>query len=168
VGAGTLVSARIVQHTPARTLPLAEVRDLVKARWTAERSAELARQDGARLLAQWQAKPDEAKLGEASTLSRVEAPKVPSQVLNAALRADPAALPIFKGVDLGEDGYAIVKVTQVLPPQERPAQEQEQARAQYTQWWTTAEGLAYYKLLQERLKVKFKVSKPAAASVDKG
>jgi peptidyl-prolyl cis-trans isomerase D len=162
VGAGTLVSARIVQHTPARTLPLAEVRDQVKARWTAERSAELARQDGAKLLAQWQAKPDEAKLGEALTLSRADAAKVPSQMLNAALRADPSALPILKGVDLGDEGYAIVKITQVLPAQERPAQEQEQARAQYTQWWTTAEGLAYYKLLQERLKVKFKVSKPAA------
>ena len=168
VGAGTLVSARIVQYFPARTLPLAEVRDQVKARWTAERSAELARQGGAKLLAQWQAKPDEAKLGEALTLSRVDAAKVPSQMLNAALRADPSALPIFKGVDLGEDGYAIVKITQVLPPQERPAQEQEQARAQYTQWWTTAEGLAYYKLLQERLKVKFKVSKPVAQSAAKG
>ena len=168
VGSGTLVSARIVQYFPARTLPLAEVRDQVKARWTAERSAELARQDGAKLLAQWQAKPDEAKLGEALTLSRVDAAKVPSQMLNAALRADPSALPLFKGVDLGEDGYAIVKITQVLPPQERPAQEQEQARAQYTQWWTTAEGLAYYKLLQERLKVKFKVSKPVPAPVAKG
>jgi peptidyl-prolyl cis-trans isomerase D len=168
VGAGTLVSARIVQHTPARTLPLAEVRDQVKARWTAERSAELARQDGAKLLAQWQAKPDEAKLGEALTFSRAEAARVPTPLLNAALRADSAALPIFKGVDLGEDGYVIVKVTQVLPPQERAAQELEQARGQYTQWWTTAEGLAYYKLLQERLKVKFKVSKPAAQSEAKG
>ena len=83
-------------------------------------------------------------------------------LLNAALRADPAALPAFKGVDLGAEGYAIVKVTQVLPRQELSATEQEQARGQYTQWWSSAEGLAYYKLLQERLKVKFKVSKPAA------
>lgn len=162
VGAGALVSARIVEYMPARALPLAEVREQVKARWMTDRAAELARQEGAKQLAQWQAKPDEAKLDEAVTVSRRDAGKLPAAVLNAALRADPAALPAFKGVDLGAEGYAIVKVTQVLPRQELSATEQGQARGQYTQWWSSAEGLAYYKLLQERLKVKFKVSKPAA------
>jgi peptidyl-prolyl cis-trans isomerase D len=162
VGAGALVSARIVEYTAARALPLAEVREQVKARWMSDRAGELARQEGAKQLAQWQAKPGEAKLQDSLTVSRRDAGKLPAAVLNAALRADPAALPAFKGVDLGAEGYAIVKVTQVLPRQELSATEQEQARGQYTQWWSSAEGLAYYKLLQERLKVKFKVSKPAA------
>jgi peptidyl-prolyl cis-trans isomerase D len=61
-----------------------------------------------------------------------------------------------------------VKVVQVLPRLERKPQEVEQARAQYTQWWSNAEGLAYYKLLQERLKVEFKVTRPAAADPVKG
>jgi peptidyl-prolyl cis-trans isomerase D len=89
-------------------------------------------------------------------------------VLNAALRADPAQLPVFKGVDLGRDGYVVVKVVQVLPRPERKAQELEQARAQYTQWWSNAEGLAYYKLLQERFKVQFKVTRPADPESAKG
>jgi peptidyl-prolyl cis-trans isomerase D len=75
---------------------------------------------------------------------------------------------VFKGVDLGRDGYVIVKVVQVLPRPERKPQELDQARAQYTQWWSNAEGLAYYKLLQERFKVQFKVSRPAEPESAKG
>ena len=168
IGSGTLVSARIAQHMPARQLPFAEVREQVKSRWLAERSAELARKEGAERLAQWQAKPDEAKLPESLTLSRIDASKIAPSVLNAALRADPAQLPVFKGVDLGRDGYVVVKVLQVLPRPERKAQELEQARAQYTQWWSNAEGLAYYKLLQERFKVQFKVTRPADPESAKG
>jgi len=168
IGGGTLVSARIAQHMPARQLPFGEVREQVKSRWLAERSAELARKEGAERLAQWQAKPDEAKLPESLTLSRIDASKIAPSVLNAALRADPAQLPVFKGVDLGREGYVVVKVVQVLPRPERKAQELEQARAQYTQWWSNAEGLAYYKLLQERFKVQFKVTRPADPEPAKG
>jgi peptidyl-prolyl cis-trans isomerase D len=168
IGGGTLVSARIAQHMPARQLPFNEVREQVRSRWLAERSAEMARKEGADRLAQWQAKPDEAKLSESLTLSRLDASKIAPSVLNAALRADPAQLPVFKGVDLGRDGYVIVKVVQVLPRPERKPQELDQARAQYTQWWSNAEGLAYYKLLQERFKVQFKVSRPAEPESAKG
>jgi peptidyl-prolyl cis-trans isomerase D len=168
IGGGTLVSARIAQHMPARQLPFNEVREQVRSRWLAERSAEMARKEGADRLAQWQAKPDEAKLSESLTLSRLDASKIAPSVLNAALRADPAQLPVFKGVDLGRDGYVIVKVVQVLPRPERKPQELDQARAQYTQWWSNAEGLAYNKLLQERFKVQFKVSRPAEPESAKG
>jgi len=163
IGSGVLVSARIVQHSPARKQTLEEAGSQVKTRWLADRSAELARQEGARRLAQWEKQPDQAKLPESLTLSREEAARVPMAVFNAAMRADPAALPSFKGVDLGAEGYAIVKVTQVLPRKERSPKELEQVRAQYTQWWSNAEGQAYYKLLQERYKVKFLVARPVEA-----
>jgi peptidyl-prolyl cis-trans isomerase D len=163
IGSGVLVSARIVQHTPARQLSLDEVRAQVRSRWLAERSSALAREEGARRLAQWQAQPEQAKWLESLILSREEPAKVPAPVFNAAMRADPAVLPSLKGVDLGVEGYAIVKINQVLPRKERAPNERDQARAQYTQWWSSAEGQAYYKLLQERYKVKFLVSKPAAS-----
>jgi len=162
IGAGVLVSARIVQHTPARQLGLDEVRAQVRSRWLVERSAALAREEGARRLSQWQAQPEQAKWFETLTLSREEPTKIPASVFNAAMRADPATLPSLKGVDLGAEGYAIVKVNQVLPRKERTPNEREQARSQYTQWWSGAEGQAYYKLLQDRYKVKFLISKPDA------
>lgn len=168
VGNGTLIAARVTDYTPAKARPLAEVREQVKARWLAMRSAEEARKDGAAKLAAWQAKPDEAKLPESLKLSRAQARAVPPELLNAALRADPAALPQLKGVDLGEQGYAIVKVEQVLPRQTRDENQTRAARSQYAQWWTSAEGLAYYKWLQQRFKAEIKVSKPAPDAAEQG
>lgn len=43
VGPNQLAAARVVQHTPARTLPLAEVKSLVRDRVVASRAAELAK-----------------------------------------------------------------------------------------------------------------------------
>ncbi len=164
IGGGTLVSARVTQYTPAQVRPLAEVKAEVKARWLASRSAEEARKDGAAKLAAWQAKPEEARWGESLTLSRAEARNVPSSLLDAALRADPAALPQMKGVDLGDQGYAIVKVEQVLPRESRDDAQTQAARGQYAQWWSSAEGQAYYKWLQQRFKAQIKAPKPAPDS----
>ncbi len=165
VGPSQLVSARVTQYTPARTLPLAEVKEQVKARWLTARSAEAAQKEGAAKLAAWQAKPDEAALPEIVAVSRAEPKNLPLQVLDAALRADPAALPALSGVDLGSQGYVVIKVTQVLPAEARDEARTKQDRAQYAQWWSSAESLAYYKLLQDRLKVEFKVSKPRAGDL---
>ena len=168
IGGGTLVAARVVQHTPSRAMPLAEVKDQVRARWLASRSAEEARKEGEARLAAWQAKPDEAKLPEALNVSRADARSLPQPLIDAALRADPSALPQFKGVDLGAQGYAIVKVEQVLPREVRDENQTRAARGQYAQWWSTAEGLAYYKWLQQRFKAEIKAPKPASPAASKG
>jgi peptidyl-prolyl cis-trans isomerase D len=161
VAPSTLAAGRIVQHTPAHTLPFAEVKDRVRERIVATRSAELARKDGASKLAAWKADPASAKLAPAVAVSRQEAQKQPAAVVEAALRADASALPAWTGVDLGEQGYAVVKVDKVLP-REAPAPEvAKQERQQYTQAWAMAENMAYYNLLKERFKAQIKVAKPA-------
>jgi peptidyl-prolyl cis-trans isomerase D len=160
VGPNQLASGRVTQYTPAKALPLAEVKDRVRALWLAARSAEEARKDGAAKLAGWKANPAAATLPETMVVSRAATKNLPPLLLDAALRADPAALPVLSGVDLAAQGYAVIKVTQVLPREPRDQAATSQERAQYTQWWTAAESLAYYKLMQERFKVEFKVSKP--------
>jgi peptidyl-prolyl cis-trans isomerase D len=160
VAPSTLVSGRIVQYTPARTLPFAEVKDKVRERVVAARAAELAKKEGMDKLASWKANPASANLPAAVTVSRQETQKLPSPVIEAALRADPSALPAFTGVDLGEQGYAVVKVNKVLP-RETPAEAQaKQEQGQYAQAWGSAETLAYYNLLKDRLKVEILVPKP--------
>jgi len=164
VAPSTLVSGRIVQHTPARTLPLAEVRDRVRERLVAARSAELARKDGMAKLAAWKAAPASASLPPAVVLSRLETRNQPMPVIEAALRVDPAALPGWTGVDLGDQGYAVVKVNKVI---QRPAPEPQMAqqeRQQYAQAWATAENLAYYNLLKDRFKAQILAPKPAPQS----
>ena len=161
VGPNQLAAGRVVQYTPAQTRPLADVKENVRTRWLAARSAEEARKEGSAKLTDWKANAAAATLPESFVISRADAKNLPGPVLDAALRADPAALPAFIGVDLGSQGYAVLKVTGVLPRDPRDATVTQQERAQYAQWWTAAESLAYYKLMQERYKVEIRAPKPA-------
>jgi peptidyl-prolyl cis-trans isomerase D len=162
---GQLVSARIVHYTPTRTQPLAEVRDQVRQRVVTQRSAELARATGAKQLEAWKGGADVAGLSSALVVSRDNAQNLSGPVLNAALSADPKQLPVWVGVDLGEQGYAVVKVDKVLPRQPREGQAKMQEVQQYSQWWSSAESLAYYDTLKERFKVRIKVPAPKSVAV---
>ena len=168
VASNQLISGRISQYTPARTRPLAEVKDIVRQRWLAMRGAEEARKDGAAKLAAWKASPASATLQDALVVSRdqSQAPKQPAQIIDAALRANAAALPVFSGVDLGGQGYAVIKVTKVMPRDPAVEATAKQERSQYAQWWTSAESLAYYNVLKERFKTEIKVPKPVRAKAD--
>ncbi|MCB4364922.1 SurA N-terminal domain-containing protein [Hydrogenophaga taeniospiralis] len=160
---GQLASARVVQYTAARTQPLAEVRDRVRALLVAQRSAELAKSEGMKQLDAWKSGGEATGLAAALTVSRDKAQGLAQPVLNAALSADPRALPAWVGVDLGDQGYAVVKVEKVLPRETRDAPVLAQEVQQYSQWWASAESQAYYEALKERFKVRMLVPEPAAA-----
>lgn len=161
-----LVSARITQYTPAKTLAFADVRVNVRERVVAARANELAKKDGADKLAAWKGNPAAASLPAAVVVSRDRPQNLPQPVLNAALQADTSVLPGFVGVDLGEQGYAVVKVNKTIPRDAPAADAAKQDRTQYAQWWTVAEGQAYYALLKDRFKVQMKVSRPAPLAAD--
>lgn len=161
-----LTAGRITQYTPARTVPFADVRGVVQERLVAVRAAELARKEGMEKLTAWKSAPASAAMPAAVVVSRDQPQNVPPQVLGAALRVDASALPAFAGVDLGAQGYAVVRVNKIVP---RPAPTEaaaKQDRAQYAQWWTGAENQAYYGLLKERFKANIKVARPVRTSTD--
>ena len=166
VASNQLISGRVTQYTAARTRPLAEVKDIVRQRWLAQRGAEEARKDGIAKLAAWKAAPATAVLPETLAVSRDQPQKQPLQVVDAALRADAAALPALVGVDLGTQGYVIVKVLKVLPRDASLDVAARQERSQYAQWWTAAESQAYLSVLKERFKTEIKVAKPVRAKAD--
>jgi peptidyl-prolyl cis-trans isomerase D len=159
LGSSQLASARIVQYVPGRTQPLAEVKDNVRARLLAVQGAELARKEGAAKLVAWQAAPASAVTPESAIASRDQGAKLPAQLIEAALRADATKLPALVGVDLGAQGYAVVKVNKVLE-RETKADTVNQDREQYTKWWSNAEASAYYNVLKTRFKAEIKVTKP--------
>ncbi len=164
VASNQLISGRITQYTPARTRPLLEVKELLRQRWLAMRGAEEARKDGIAKLAAWKAAPASATLQDTLVVSRDQTQRLPPKVVEAALRTDTAALPVFTGVDLGTQGYAIVKVTKVLPRDPALEASVKQGRPQYAQLWTSAESLAFYNILKERFKTEMKVAKPVRAA----
>ena len=163
VASSQLISGRMTQYTPARTKPLTEVKDIVRQRWLAVRSAEEARKEGAAKLESWKANPALAVLPESLVVSRDQGQKQPAQLVDAALRTDASKLPAFSGVDLGAAGYAIVKVNKVTPREPSPEATLKQERNQVAQWWTSAENSAYYNLLKERFKTTVLVPKPVDA-----
>jgi peptidyl-prolyl cis-trans isomerase D len=160
VAPSQLVSGRITQYTAAHTQPFAEVKDMVRQRWLAQRGAEEARKDGIAKLAAWKAAPASAALAAPVLVSRQETQKLPAPVIDAALRADASALPAFAGVDLGAQGYAVVKIGKVVPRDVPAEAVAKQERSQYAQWWTSAESLAYYNGLKERFKAEILAAKP--------
>lgn len=160
IGPNQLAAGRISQYTTARTMPFEDVRTIVRDRVVAARAAELARKEGMEKLAAWKAAPAAAVMPVPVLVSRDQSQNLAPQVLGAALRADTSALPVFAGVDLGPQGYAVVRVNKVVP---RPAPSEanlKQERAQYAQWWTGAENQAYYGLLKERFKVEILAPRP--------
>ncbi len=166
VASNQLISGRVTKYTPARTRPLAEVKDIVRQRWLTMRGADEARKEGIAKLAAWKAVPASAVLPETLDVSRDQPQKLAPQVVDAALRAEASTLPALAGVDLGGQGYVIVRVQKVLPREASPVAAVQQERSQYAQWWTSAESLAYYNVLKARFKTEIKVAKPVRAKPD--
>ena len=161
VGSNQLAAGRVTQYTPAHPMPLAEVKDRIRAQLVTERAAVMAKAEGEAKLAAWTAKADGATFGAPVTVSRREVQAQPIAVIDAALRADASKLPALMGVDLGTQGYAVVRVTKVVPRTPSAPEQAQQENAQVGQSVTAAEEVAYYNLLKERFKAEILVPKPA-------
>jgi peptidyl-prolyl cis-trans isomerase D len=156
-----LVSGRVVKYAPAHTIPLAEVKTRVREQLVAEQAAALARKDGEARLAQAGKDPKTALPVETVTVSRIDAKNLPREVIEASLKADAGKLPAATGVDVPGVGYAVIRITNVLPRDAAMADENA-VKSQYAQAWSEAEMLAYYSALKTRFKVE--VKEPAAAA----
>jgi peptidyl-prolyl cis-trans isomerase D len=166
VGPSQLVAGRISTYTPTRTLPLQEVSDRARLLLIAEKSAELARKDAEAKKAAWTGNAAPAAgLAPAVVVSRDQTQNLPRAVVDAALRASPDNLPAWVSADLGSQGTAVVKVLRIIPREGVDAQQAAQQRQQLQQWWTTAEGFAYYEMLKERFKVQIKPNRPQSSNI---
>ena len=163
LGANQMAAARVIEHQSARTQPFDEVKAQVRQRYVADKAAELARQEGQAKKEAWTEKPELAKgLPASIVLSRDQAQGQSRAVVDAALSAKPDALPLWAGVDLGPVGYAVVKVIRIMPSEGINQQLVKQMQQQYTQSWSTAEGLAYYETLKSRYQAQIKVPRPSS------
>ncbi len=163
VAPSTLVSARVVKHQPAATLPLVEVKEFVKRALTQEKAAEMAKAQGEQRLSALKASTGADNLPNAIVISREKTQRQLPKVVDAVLRADPNKLPSVSGVDLGVQGFAVVRVTKVLPPEAENKELMLQAQQQFTQLWGTAETQAYITHLKTLMKAEILVPKPIAA-----
>ncbi len=164
VAANTLVSARIVNHRPSAVRPFEDVKADVRLLWIQSQSAKLATVEGQAQLATWKKEPAQARLAAAVTVSRDQAQNQPQAVIDAALRADPAQLPALVGVDLADQGYAVVRVNKIVQRPETPAAQAEQSRQQFARIWGQAQTQAYLASLKAQFKVEILAEKPKKLS----
>ena len=165
VAPSTLLSARVIKHVPVRALALDEVRAQVHDKLALEQATALAKKAAQADLTNWKAQSAVPKLPEAMVISRDGAPKVSSVVLDGVLRADTSTLPVWVGIDMTSQGYALARITQVMPRKEVDAQASQQDRAQFTQLLGRAEAQAYYQMLKLRYKVQINAPKPGTKPV---
>ncbi|WP_395348055.1 SurA N-terminal domain-containing protein [Variovorax sp. UC122_21] len=161
VGTNQLASGRVTQYSAAHPIPLADVKDKIRAQLVTERAAALAKTEGEAKLAAWTTKADGANFAAPVTVSRTDAKAQPGVVVEAALRADASKLPTLVGVDLGTQGYAVVRVTKAVPRTAPTAEVAKQENAQVGQSIAAAEDAAYYNLLKDRYKAEILVPRPA-------
>jgi peptidyl-prolyl cis-trans isomerase D len=165
-GASQLVSGRLVNYRPARTLPLADVREQVRQRVAQEQAAIAARKAGESKLAALRADPAAALESVPVLVSRIQAKELAPQVVDAVLGAAPDKLPQWVGVEVPGRAFVVAKVIKVTG-RDPLVGDDPRGPAQYAQAWGDAESKAYYAALKSRFKVKLsaaQVPAPAAAA----
>ena len=162
IGGSQLVSARVLAHEPARTPPLADVRERVREAVVREKASAMARQAGEARLAEL--RQDAAKaLPRKLVVARNLPQDLPRPVLDEVLKAPADKLPSAVGVSLGDAGYAVVRVLKVLP-RDVDAQTEARLNEQLGQLWAAAESAAYTEALKKRHRAEVKPAAKAAAA----
>lgn len=164
VSSNTLVSARVIQHRPAALRPFAEVKDEVRAQYVKDQALSMAKAEGQARWVDWKNQPAQAQLGASLVVSRDQPQGQPQAVMDAVLRADPARMPVLLGVELGQQGYAVVRVNKLVTREEPNAQQQAQSRQQFARLLGSAEAAAYLSHLKSQFKAEILVSKPKAVA----
>lgn len=162
----TLVAARVVEYRPATRRQFDEVKGDVRAKVVAEQATALAKKEGeARLAALKQASSD-AGFGEALTVSRNQPGNLPRPALEAVMRADTSKLPAVLGVDLGVNGYAVIRITKVEQGAKPEPARRQADLVQLEQAAGQAQFDAYYQSLKARSDVK--IIKPIVPATESG
>ncbi|MGF6656806.1 peptidyl-prolyl cis-trans isomerase D [Paraburkholderia youngii] len=155
VGNNTLIAARVTDYKPAAVPAFDAVKDAVRQKVIAEQANEAAHKDGAAKLAEFEKSKATAGFSSPLKVSRNDAQGVPPAALSAIYKVDAQKLPAYVGVDLGDDGYAIYRVNQIVPPAATDAQHLAVAQQQIAQVDAQSQAEAYLKALRERSKVQF-------------
>lgn len=163
VGNNTLIAARVTDYKPAAVPAFDAVKDAVRQKVIAEQSNEAAHKDGIAKLAEFEKSKSTTGLSSPLKVSRNDAQGVPPAALSAIYKVDAQKLPAYVGVDLGDDGYAIYRVNQIVPPAATDAQHLAAAQQQIAQVDAQSQAEAYLKALRERSSVKFYGSLDSAA-----
>lgn len=154
VAPGTLAAAWVLEHQPATQRKFEDVRADIEKKLRLREAAKLAQKDGAAKLEALR-KGENVSVSWSATrmVSRRNAQGVSPNAMSALAALDPAKLPGYAGVEAGDAGYVLYKVTRVAEP---PAASDAQKSAESQQMQRMSGQLqydAYLAALRGRSKV---------------
>ncbi len=115
---GTLVSARVTEHRPARLRPLAEVSPAIEARLRAEQSLRLQTEKGeATIQALAQGKESGLNWSAFRVVDRQPSAELDAVGAKAVFRVNTDSLPAYTGFVRPDGAYRVVRVSRVLEAQ---------------------------------------------------
>jgi peptidyl-prolyl cis-trans isomerase D len=160
IAPNTLIAGRVVEYKPASKRPFDEVKTQLHDHVVQTEAAVLAEKAGEAKLAELKAKDNAAGFAATQTMSRAKSQGVNPQVFLAAMKADASKLPAYTGVDLGPQGYSVLRVVRVVQPVNVDNAKRQAEKQQITNALAQEETQAYIEALKQKAKVK--ILKPTA------
>jgi peptidyl-prolyl cis-trans isomerase D len=116
VATNTLLAARVVEYKPAVAQPLADVSAGIRQKLESQQAAELAAQEGRKLLDQLQ-RGEKVSVGwkAAQSATRNQRSGMDSALLKEVFRASTGKLPTYVGVD-SQNGFVLARIDAVKDP----------------------------------------------------
>jgi peptidyl-prolyl cis-trans isomerase D len=151
-GGGTLVSARVVEHRPARLRPLEEVSPQIRERLVREQAARLAREAAAAAAEALRKTPAEAGFSPPRTVSRGQAEGLSPDALREVMRVPAGNLPAFVVADSPMGAQSVFWVLDSRQPEKSDPQALSQVRRGVEQQQAAADDQAYVAELKRKYK----------------
>jgi peptidyl-prolyl cis-trans isomerase D len=154
VAPGVLVAARVAEHQPESQRPLQEVRMEVERKLSLREAAALAHKEGAEKLALLGKGGDTGlKWGAPKAPSRRDTQGLSAPALRKIMMADVSSLPAYAGLEAGDSGYAIYRVTKVIPGEFKAGAQSNEELAMVDRQSGAEQLEAYIASLRARAKV---------------
>ena len=162
-GASTLVSARVVEHQPARLRPIEEVTGQIRDRLVRERSIELARNAAGEAAEALRKSPSETGFAPPRTVSRMQAVGLTADAVKSVMQVPSEQLPAYLVAGLADGSPAVVWVIEAKQPEKTDAQIGRQLVRSIEQQLAAADDQAYLAGLKRKFKAEIIAAQPADA-----
>jgi peptidyl-prolyl cis-trans isomerase D len=160
VSPGVLMAARVIEHKPSAARPFEEVSAEIVKKLTGQQAAQLAAQSGRERLERLrQGKEAAVKWSTPQLVGRTDAKGLGEAAQAQAFRVDAGKLPAYAGVEDGQGGFTLIRVTRVVES-EKIAPERQKAIAQALRELEAQQEMAAY-VSSLKQKADIKISKEA-------
>jgi peptidyl-prolyl cis-trans isomerase D len=165
-GSGSLVSARVAEHRPARSRPLEEVGPQIRLQLVREQATRLAREAAAAAADDLRKAPSDKGFTPPRVVSRGQPQDLPPKALKEIMRVPADRLPAFIVADAGDGAQAVYWVLDSKLPASVDPQMAGQLRRSVEQQMAAADDLAYVAELKRKHRAEI-VNSPAAGAARK-